>query len=720
MALLTRALRMDRRELAFRAGVAARQLAQRVAVQIRHPRWDGDALRDILADSAPRSGFAAHFRSRPRLFPLHPGAARTLRAAIVAVDPDAGEEARHRADAVLDGRLNILGYRDVRLGAPTDWHHDPVHGRSAPRVFWAAVPYLDQAIGDHKIIWEINRHQQWLALGRAAWLTGDTAYRDGIVSQLRSWLAQNPPLIGINWASMLELSFRSLSWIWALQFCSAFDDTPDDAIADFLLGIDAQLEHVRGNLSRYFSPNTHLLGEALGLYVAGRSLPELRRAAAWTETGRQVLLEEISRQVHADGGHAELSAHYHRYTLDFYLLALSVARLTGDTTAASAFEEVAGRLARYARALADDRGRLSLLGDDDGGQLFPICGRDPVDARSSLAWAAVLLGDRTLAVEHDRVPEEVCWLLGKAVELPETRGAGVRSPALQVFPDTGYVAARTRRGDHLVMDVGRHGFLNGGHAHADALSFVLTLKSRAVLIDPGTSTYTMDPALRDRLRGSAAHNTLMLDRRPQSEPAGPFHWRTMTDAALCRAERRSHGVWIEGEHRGYQPAVHRRAVFLSEDGLLLVVDFVLDGAGGPHDAEIRWHLDPAWEYQAASHGARLIHPSDVELRVACTAELRAVRGGPEEGWCAPIYGQLVPAWTLIASHQGNAPFDIVTALCEGSVPPGFRVRGTTTGTVRAVTVEIERQSGMDVFVVGSDGRLSHERRVASSVHIGTR
>jgi hypothetical protein len=39
--------------------------------------------------------------------------------------------------------------------------------------------------------------------------------------------------------------------------------------------------------------------------------------------------------------------------------------------------------------------------------------------------------------------------------------------------DSGYFVSRSTRGDHLAIDAGRHGFLNGGHAHADALSMTL-------------------------------------------------------------------------------------------------------------------------------------------------------------------------------------------------------------------------------------------------------
>ena len=65
---------------------------------------------------------------------------------------------------------------------------------------------------------------------------------------------------------------------------------------------------------------------------------------------------------------------------------------------------------RYLRTLADDDGRLPLLGDDDGGQLFPICGRAPSDCRDTLAAASVILDEPSLAVSD--VPEEVFWMCG--------------------------------------------------------------------------------------------------------------------------------------------------------------------------------------------------------------------------------------------------------------------------------------------------------------------
>ena len=112
-------------------------------------------------------------------------------------------------------------------------------------------------------------------LGRAAWLTGDQRYAERFRQELASWLADNPPLIGINWSSMLELGFRTLSWIWSLHFFVAPGPDPADQstdstwLVDLLLGLDTQLTHISRHLSTYFSPNTHLLGEGLALYTRG-------------------------------------------------------------------------------------------------------------------------------------------------------------------------------------------------------------------------------------------------------------------------------------------------------------------------------------------------------------------------------------------------------------------------------------------------------------------
>ena len=129
---------------------------------------------------------------------------------------------------------------------------------------------------------------------------------------------QNPPKLGINWASSLEVAFRSISWLWALYF---FKDSPALTSSLFLRALKflyLHARHLETYLSTYFSPNTHLTGEALGLFYLGTLLPEFRAAARWRETGRRILLEQMARHVQPDGVYFEQSSYYHRYTTDFY------------------------------------------------------------------------------------------------------------------------------------------------------------------------------------------------------------------------------------------------------------------------------------------------------------------------------------------------------------------------------------------------------------------
>jgi hypothetical protein len=277
-------------ELRFRLLCELRKVSGRFSTAVSGAGWRREALAAALTGDIPgplraslkradftaaQRGLAEHFATRTSAFPVNAREVPQIASAIISAFPDAAAAAVGRGDTLLAGRYDLLGYRALDVGSAPDWHFDPVHGRSAPRRYWASVPYLDPTAGDHKIIWELNRHQHWLTFGRAHALSGERRFYEGFKRQLSGWLGGNPPLIGTNWASMLELGFRCLSWLWSLELFAAAGaaDERDPWMVDLLLGLDRQLSHIEQNLSLYFSPNTHLSGEALALYVAGSALP---------------------------------------------------------------------------------------------------------------------------------------------------------------------------------------------------------------------------------------------------------------------------------------------------------------------------------------------------------------------------------------------------------------------------------------------------------------
>ncbi|HEX8098346.1 MAG TPA: heparinase II/III family protein, partial [Pyrinomonadaceae bacterium] len=337
-------------------------------------------------------GLLDHFRSRrrPGFFAAFDDRGETVKEFRRRFGHHAEDVLVARADRITEGRFDLLGLRDLHFGTPPDWHLEPVSKKRAPLVHWSRINYLDANVaGDKKIVWELNRQQYFAALGRAYWLTGEEKYAETFARHLESWMDENPPKLGVNWASSLEVSFRSISWLWALHF---FKDSPQLTPALFLRALKylyLHARHLETYLSTYFSPNTHLTGEALGLFYAGTLWPELRAAARWRETGLCVLLSSLDWHVRADGVYFEQSSYYHRYTTDFYTHLLLLARANG--------QDLDVKVGRKLRALLDHLmhvqrpdGTTPLFGDDDGGRLVFLDERAADDFRATLSNGAAI------------------------------------------------------------------------------------------------------------------------------------------------------------------------------------------------------------------------------------------------------------------------------------------------------------------------------------------
>ncbi|MDQ1728475.1 MAG: hypothetical protein QOD33_600, partial [Pyrinomonadaceae bacterium] len=446
--------------------------------------------------------------------------------------PEAEQEIVAAAERIVAGRFDLLGFKQLSFGNPIDWRLEPVSGKSTPLVHWSKLDYLNPEItGDKKIVWELNRHQYFLKLGQAYWLTGAEKYAETFVAQLSSWMDQNPPKLGINWASSLEVSFRSISWLWALHF---FKDSPAltaSIFARVLKFLYLSARHLETYLSTYFSPNTHLTGEALGLFYLGTFLPEFSEAARWRRTGQEILSEQLAKQVKPDGVYFEQSSYYHRYTTDFYTHLLIMLRQAAGTPGSAGIrpashpaptDSVDSTLTTTLTALLDHLlhltrpdGTSPLFGDDDGGRLVTLDRRAANDFRAALSNGALLFNRGDYKFVAGSLAEETLWLLGPTAAAAFDEITAVE-PVQQSrdFPDGGYYIMRDgwhAHANYLLFDCGPHGASNCGHAHADALAIEVAANGQPLLIDPGTCSYTGAKDVRDWFRSSPAHNALTVD-----------------------------------------------------------------------------------------------------------------------------------------------------------------------------------------------------------------
>ncbi len=259
------------------------------------------------------------------------------------------------AEKICQHRFDLLGYKDLDFGTPIDWHFDPVHRKRAPRKPWYQIPFLDfNQIGDHKIIWELNRHQHLVTLAQAC-------FRDEILAQWTHWQSENPYPIGINWASALEVAFRALSWLWVRHLIGDFH--PDLVPALHLHGW-----YIDRFLSTYFSPNTHLLGEGVALFAIGTMCPQIADAPRWQARGWKTVLQQAENQVRSDGFHFEQSVYYHIYALDFFQFARTLAAKNALPIPPS-FDRTIEKMSDALAALSQ-AGRPPNFGDDDGGRVI--------------------------------------------------------------------------------------------------------------------------------------------------------------------------------------------------------------------------------------------------------------------------------------------------------------------------------------------------------------
>jgi len=599
--------------------------------------------------------------------------------------PNETADILREADEICRHRFRLLGYDNLRFNLDPvnvqanrengiDWHLDSVHGKRAPIAPWFKIPFLDFAVvGDHKVIWELNRHQHLVTLAKAWLLTGDDKYTRELLTQWHSWIEANPYPLGINWGSTLEVAFRSLSWIWVDQLLA---DT--DAGAKFRSEMWPALafhgRYIERYLSTHFSPNTHLLGEALALFFLGTLYPQMPRADRWKESGWRIVRKEAGRQVRPDGVYFEQSLYYHVYALDFFLYArLLAARNSMEIP--PAYDAVLGRMLDVVEALAQ-AGPAEGFGDDDGGRLW-----NPRRNRTEHMTDPLGLGALTYTKQlaGARLTEEAIWLFGqRAVDQLAHAAIGTTARS-KAFPDGGlYVVADSEPClQAMVVDAGPHGEGRSGHGHADALSLRLTMGGQRWLVDAGSGVYiSKDSSDRNVFRGTGAHNTMRVDGADQAVAEEPFSW---THIPTTQAENWLAGksfTYFVGSHNGYSrlpdPVVHQRHVLQIGDGAWLVRDVALGQA--EHELEIRWHFAPDLMATKTSLGrvdiSRVsVQPGDVASDDSSGTRLTLI--APEEtAWAtevsrtllSPAYGAFQPA-PLVRNHaRVRLPAETATAL----------------------------------------------------------
>lgn len=350
---------------------------------------------------------------------------------------------------------------------------------------------------------------------------------------LNSWLQSNPPNKTIGWEPY-PTSLRIVNWIkWSLLG----NQLPSDCISSLFLQarwMDKNLEtHLLGN---------HLFANAKALIFAGLFF-EGQEPNKWLIKGMRILKREIGEQILSDGGHFERSPMYHALILEDILDILNVLDCFSNDTAnkfnleKKVLHKITQKMIDWLQSMSHPDGEISFFNDSTLGVAPSINEINKYSKRLGLI----------LAQRPDKM--------------------------LVHNSDSGYIRLQIKN-YILLLDVAPVGpNYIPGHAHADTLSFEMSLFGKRVFVNSGISCYGFSKE-RLRQRGTAAHNTVMVNNKNSSEVWSGFRVakRAMPfDLNIVNLNKKSFIVTCS--HDGYKSLrgspIHRRKWILKEKSLVI-------------------------------------------------------------------------------------------------------------------------------------------------------
>lgn len=591
-------------------------------------------------------------------FPVRPEDRPTLLSALAEVAPGAADETVRRAEAILRHEFDLLGSGPVVLGEDIDWHQDFKVGRKWPVKYFAEIEYTNlEEPSDVKVPWELSRSHHLLTLGRAWWMTGDQRFPQEFQRQVESWLRENPPAMGVNWACTMDVAIRAVNWIWAAMLMRDAD-LPVSFWVRLLKSLYQHGRFIINHLEYSDVNGNHYLADGTGLLYLGllfRGLPEGDR---WLAKGQEIVHGELFKQVLPDGVDFEMATAYHRLCTELFLSPIVWELRAGLDVP----EPVLARLRlmlEYIQHYIRPDGTAPNFGDADDGRLHPLGNQKLQDHRYLLATGAVLFKDSDMKAAAGGFWEESLWLTGPAgygqFQAMETGTA----PESRAFPHGGVFVMR-QGPYHLVVDCGEVGLAGrGGHGHNDLLSVEISAGG-PVVIDPGSYIYTADWQWRERFRSTAFHNSVQVDGEEINRLGGKGLMWTIHPDADHKVQ-----VWesgpdrdrFVGEHSGYRrladPVSHSREIIFDKQRPHWLIRDTLTGAS-EHELTGRWHLHPDVTVHQESDGFVLAGPGRIPIVLTYSGPA-GLAWSQEDGWYSPSYGVRVPTRVLTWRWRGSLP-----------------------------------------------------------------
>lgn len=392
---------------------------------------------------------------------------------------------------------------------------------------------------------------------------------------IKRWIYENKPGEGTGWEAY-PISLRIVNWVKWLLAGHSLDDMCLQSLAVQARFLSRRIEwHILGN---------HLFANAKALVFAGLYFdgPEARK---WMEVGLNIIAQELPEQVLPDGGNFERSPMYHAIFLEDLLDLINLVGVypgVVDCDQVNQWRATATKMLQWLKVMSHPDGEIVFFND-----------------------AAI-----GVAASPAEIKAYACRL---AVNADQPDKSSFGTPTISRFADSGYIRLDALNAVAF-LDVAPIGpdYLPG-HAHADTLSFELSLFGERVFVNSGTSKYGSG-LVRLYERGTEAHNTVLINGKNSSEVWSGFRVAQRAYPINLEVHKGNQSVFVSCAHDGYRRLsgypVHKRSWQLC-DRKLIVRDQI---AGHFEMAIANFHFHPDVKVAAIDGSTYLLSlPTSKEL-----------------------------------------------------------------------------------------------------------
>lgn len=320
------------------------------------------------------------------------------------------------------------------------------------------------------------------------------------------WLYENPPALGSGWEPY-PTSLRIVNWMkWSISR-NKLSPASTHSLAIQIRWLSKHLEfHILGN---------HIFANAKALVFSGLFF-EGEEAEVWLATGLNILKYEVPEQILEDGGHFERSPMYHAIILEDLLDLINISAAFPNKVPEEqliVWMSVVRKMFNWLKNMLHPDENFSFFNDT----AFGI----------AATFTELNVYAKRLNIKYD-----------------------IKTESLINLQESGYV--RVEIGSAVgLLDVAPIGpdYLPG-HAHADTLSFELSLFGQRVFVNSGISQYGND-YIRQYQRSTISHNTVSIDGHDSSEVWAGFRVARRAYPKKLNVRNNENEIKVICEHDGY-------------------------------------------------------------------------------------------------------------------------------------------------------------------------